>query len=236
MQNKTNGGRSGTVRRLRMAIVAGVLGAGLFGGAAGYLLYPDTPTEEAGLDPAGMYAPGGPFALTDHTGTAVTDKDYRGKFILIAFGYTFCPDICPTGLQGMSRAMDLLGEQADWVRPVFITIDPERDTPVALTNYVAAFHPKMIGLTGTPQQIARAAEVFHVRYVKSVPVKDATGDTSRGDDEDYSMSHTTAIYLVGTDGRGLAVFEAGMAAMEVEAMVDRIRHFINIQEALLRAR
>ena len=101
-----------------------------------------------------MFPPSGPFALTDHTGKKVTDEDYRGKFMLIAFGYTYCPDVCPTGLQAMSVAMDSLGEQADWVQPIFITIDPERDTPEVMKEYVAAFHPSLIGLTGTPQQIA----------------------------------------------------------------------------------
>ena len=102
-----------------------------------------------------MFPPSGPFALTDHTGKKVTDEDYRGKFMLIAFGYTYCPDVCPTGLQTMSVVMDLLGEQADWVQPIFITIDPERDTPEVMKEYVAAFHPSLIGLTGTPQQIAQ---------------------------------------------------------------------------------
>jgi protein SCO1/2 len=133
----------------------------------------------------------------------------------------------------MSAAVDLLGEQADWVRPIFITIDPERDTPELLKEYVAAFHPRLIGLTGTPRQIARAAEGYRVYYNRLEPTKDEGEDK---DDDDYLMGHTTSIHLVGTDGKGLAVFNFGMAATAVEEMADRMRHFINIQEALAKAK
>jgi len=215
---------------LRIAILIVVLGFGLAGGALGYLIYTDRTAEK--IDPITMYPPSGPFTLTDHTGKKVTDKDYRGKLMLILFGYTMCPDVCPTGLQTMSVVMDSLGKQADWVQPIFITIDPERDTPEVMKDYASAFHPRMIGLTGTPQQIASAAEGYRVYYHK---IKFPKGEGENKDDDDYSMGHTTSIYLVGTDGKGLAVFNFGMAASAVEEMVDRIRHFINIQEALARA-
>ena len=220
--------------KLGVAILVIVLGVGLAGGSVGYLLYSDSNAEK--IDPITMYPPSGPFSLTDHTGKEVTDEDYRGKLLFVAFGYTYCPDICPTGLQDMSIVMDLLGEQADWVQPIFITIDPERDTPEVLKEYVAAFHPRLIGLTGTPRQIAKAAEGYRVYYNKTVPPKAEAGDNGKREDEDYSMGHTTSIYLVGTDGRGLAVFNFGMAATAVEEMTDRIRHFVNIQEALARAK
>ena len=113
----------------RKAILIIFLGLGLSGGALGYLMFGDGLFRTAGkLDPITMYPPSGPFALTDHNGKQVTDEDYRGKLMLIAFGYTYCPDVCPTGLAAMAAAMDSLGEQADWVQPIFITIDPERDT------------------------------------------------------------------------------------------------------------
>ncbi len=109
--------------RFHVAILGIVLGLGLAGGAVGYLIYTNEQIEKAGnLNPIGMHPPSGPFTLTDHTGKNVTDKNFRGKFMLIAFGYTFCPDICPTGLQDMSVVMDKLGKQADWVRPIFITV------------------------------------------------------------------------------------------------------------------
>ena len=219
---------------LRLAILVAVLGLGLAGGAAGYLLYMNQKVET--VDPITMYPPSGPFVLTDHTGREVTDEDYRGKLMLIAFGYTYCPDVCPTGLQDMSTAMELLGAQADWVRPIFITIDPQRDTVDVMKEYVAAFHPRLIGLTGTPRQIAHAAEGYRVYFNRIEPPKDAGGKNDPRDGDDYMMGHTTSIYLVGTDGRGLAVFNFGMAATALETMVGRIRHFINIQEALAKAR
>ncbi len=222
------------MNKFRLAILVIVLGFGLAGGAVGYLLYSDPVPEK--IDPITMYPPSGPFALTDHTGRAVTDQDYRGKLMLIAFGYTYCPDVCPTGLQAMSTTMDLLGEQAEWVRPIFITIDPARDTPEALKEYVTAFHPKLIGLTGTPEQVAQAAEGYRVYYNKILPPKDEAGDKNEDEDDEYAMGHTTSIYLVGVEGRGLAVFNFGMAATEVDAMTGRIRHFVNIQEALARAK
>ncbi|MCP4315422.1 MAG: SCO family protein [Hyphomicrobiales bacterium] len=178
-----------------------------------------------------MFPPAAPFTLTDHTGKMVTDEDYRGKFMLINFGYTYCPDVCPTSLQTMSETMALLGEQADWVQPIFVTIDPERDTPEVLKEYVAYFHPKLIGLTGTPQQIAEAAEGFRVYYNRS-----ELNNNGGEDDGDYWMDHTASFYLVGTDGKGLAVFPYNMATMAVEEIVDRIRHFINIQEALTKVK
>lgn len=198
----------------------------------GYLVYTDEQIPKAEqIDPITMFPPSAPFALTDHTGKQVTDEDYRGKFMLIAFGYTYCPDVCPTGLQAMSMAVDLLGEQADWVQPIFITIDPERDTPEVLKDYVAAFHPKLIGLSGTPRQIADAAEGYRVYYNKlDLPTDEGA------DGDDYLMGHTTSIYLIGTDGKGLGVFNFGMAATAVEEMADRMRHFINIQAALAEAK
>ncbi len=189
-----------------------------------------TPVEEQ-IDPITMYPPGAKFTLTDHTGEAVTDEDYRGKFMLIAFGYTFCPDICPTGLMDMAMVMKKLGKQADWVQPIFITIDPERDTPEVMREYVNAFHPRLIGLTGTPEQVAAAAKVSRADYFRT----DSPSDSKKGSD-DYSMGHTTSILLIGTDGKGLAVFNFGMAATVVEEMVERIRHFVNIQEALAKAK
>ncbi|HJM94268.1 MAG: SCO family protein [Alphaproteobacteria bacterium] len=220
--------------KMAMAILAIVFGTGLAGGAVGYLLYSDPVAEK--IDPITMNPPSGPFTLADHTGRQVTDETYRGKLMLIAFGYTYCPDVCPTGLQAMSTSMDMLGEQADWVQPIFITIDPARDDADVMKDYVEAFHPRLVGLTGTAKQIAKAAKGYRVYYNKTVLPKDDGEDKSADAEEDYSMGHTTSIYLVGVDGRGLAVFNFGMATTSAEVMVDRMRHFINIQEALDRAK
>lgn len=147
---------------------------------------------------------GGPFTLTDQSGKAVTNADYRGKYLLIYFGYTYCPDVCPTELGTMARAVDLLGPQADKVQPLFISVDPERDTVAHLKEYVALFHPRLVGLTGTPEQVKAAAKAYRVYYAKA-PQKDAKPD-------EYLMDHSSFIYLMGPDGRFLGVYPAGTTA------------------------
>ena len=111
---------------------------------------------------------GGPFELIDHTGVRRTDADYRGKLALIYFGYTYCADVCPTDLQAMASALDLLGDGARAVQPLFITIDPERDTPGHLANYVPLFHPRLVGLTGEADAVRRVARAYKVHYAKVV--------------------------------------------------------------------
>jgi cytochrome oxidase Cu insertion factor (SCO1/SenC/PrrC family) len=134
---------------------------------------------------------GGPFQLTDQNGNAVTDQTYKGKLMLIYFGFTYCPDACPTALGVMSAALDKLDVSADRVVPILITIDPERDTPQVLKDYVSNFHPGMVGLTGTPEQIAQVAKAYRVYYQKAAG---ATG-------EDYLMDHTLLIYLMDGEGK-----------------------------------
>ena len=109
---------------------------------------------------------GGPFELTDQDGNKVTDQTYKGKLMLIYFGFTFCPDACPTALGVMSAALDKLDVAADRVVPILITVDPERDTPPVLKDYVSNFHPRMVGLTGTPEQTAQVAKAYRVFYQK----------------------------------------------------------------------
>jgi cytochrome oxidase Cu insertion factor (SCO1/SenC/PrrC family) len=134
---------------------------------------------------------GGPFELTDHNGNKVTDQTYRGRMMLIYFGFTYCPDACPTALGVMSAALDKLDVAADRVVPILITVDPERDTPQVLKDYVSNFHPQMVGLTGTPEQIAQVAKAYRVYYQK------APGATA----EDYLMDHTLMIYLMNGEGK-----------------------------------
>jgi protein SCO1/2 len=159
--------------------------------------------------PSGVQV-GGPFALTDDHGQAVTDASYRGRWMLIYFGYSFCPDVCPTELQTISAALDRLGPQAAHVVPVFITVDPDRDTPTALAAYVKLFDDRLIGLTGTPAQIANVARAYRVYYAKVTP-KDSTS---------YLMDHSSFMYLVGPDGRLSALFRPGQSAAE---LADAIR-------------
>ena len=141
---------------------------------------------------SGVALVGGPFTLTDHNGREVTEKTFLGKYMLVFFGFTFCPDVCPTELQVITTALDQMGPEADAIQPVFITVDPERDTPEVLKAYVSNFGPRLLGLTGTPEQVAAAAKAFRVYYAK---VKNS------GSAADYMMDHSTIIYLMGPDGR-----------------------------------
>jgi protein SCO1/2 len=181
-----------------LALVAGA--AFVIGGGAALLSVTGLPGGD-GTRPAvsttGTALVGGPFRLVDHTGKRVTDADYKGRYLLVFFGFTHCPDICPTGLQVMSAALDQIGSKAERLRPVFITVDPERDTPDKLGQYVKAFHPSLIGLTGSIEEIANVAKAYRV-YFKKV----ANGPKP----DDYTMDHTSIIYLMNPDGSYLTHF------------------------------
>ncbi len=153
--------------------------------------------------------PGGPFQLIDHTGREVTAQDFRGQYMLVHFGYTFCPDVCPTTLSRMSTVMDLLGEQANRVQPLLITVDSARDTPEVLAKYVAVFHPKLIGLTGTEDQVRSAADAYMVFYAKPGD-RDGQHEGPHGDHD--TVDHGAFTYLMGPDGRYLSVFPYRAAA------------------------
>jgi protein SCO1/2 len=133
---------------------------------------------------------GGPFALTDHTGARRTDLDFRGRVLLVYFGYMHCPDVCPTDLLAVAQAIDDLGPAGSEVQPLFISVDPERDTPERLAQYVASFHPRLIGLTGSAEEIRRAARAYKVWYAKADNPRVTT----------YEMEHTSYVYLVDRDG------------------------------------
>jgi protein SCO1 len=136
---------------------------------------------------------GGPFELTGQSGRRVTSNELIDGPTLIYFGYTFCPDVCPVDTQVMAQAVDILDGQGIDVTPVFITVDPERDTPEALADYAEAMHPKMVALTGTPEQIKNAADAYKVFYQKVEMPDSAVG---------YLMNHTSYFYLM-TPDRGL---------------------------------
>ena len=171
----------------------------------------------------------GTFFLTDHTGHAVTDRDFRGSYLLIFFGYTHCPDICPTALTIIGNVMRQLGPKSQKVQPLFITLDPERDSYQVLAEYVAYFHPRLIGLTGNADQIEKVAKTYFVRSQTYVPDTTLDQTTNRAD-ENYLLDHTAAIYLLGTNGNGLALFQHGTPAGEI---VDTILRFI-ARDALLK--
>jgi protein SCO1/2 len=179
----------------RFILVAAVLAALVILGAGAFLALAlrDNPRGAAGTVLAS--AIGGSFRLTDQNGKTVTDADLKGKWSLIYFGYTHCPDACPTALNDISIALEDLGTKRDAVRPVFITVDPERDTPDALKAYVTSFDAPILALTGTPEQVAQAAKGYRVYYAKH---PEAGGD--------YSMDHSSVIYVMDPQGRFTASF------------------------------
>ena len=146
-------------------------------------------------------AVGGPFTLTDKTGRTVHWSDFAGKYRIVYFGYTFCPDACPTDMQATMRGLDIFARShpalADQIRPMFISIDPQRDTPKVVGEFAAAFSPRLIGLTGTPAQVDQAAKAFAVYY--------ARGATTPGG---YLMDHSRIVYLMGRQGEPLAMLAA----------------------------
>ena len=138
---------------------------------------------------------GGPFRLIDQNGQAVTDRDFTGEPYLVFFGFTHCPDVCPTTLMELSDVLDKLGGDATRIGALFITVDPERDTPAELKDYLSSFNPRFKGLTGDPAAIAEVAKSYRV-YIKKVPL----------DNGDYTMDHTALVYLMDKSGKFVAPF------------------------------
>ena len=155
---------------------------------------------------------GGPFTLEGSNGKPVSDRDFRGKYMLVYFGYTYCPDVCPTTLNAVADALDKLGPKANQLRPIFITVDPQRDTPDVMKQYTGAFSPDLIGLTGTPDQISKVAQEYRVYYAKHV--------TGPGPN-DYSMDHSSIIYLMGPDGNFIAPIRADASGDEMAAAISK---------------
>ena len=137
---------------------------------------------------------GGPFRLTDQNGGTVTEQNLKGAPFLVFFGFTHCPEVCPTTLFELSEILRKLGPDGKRVRVVFITIDPERDTPAALKDYLSSFDPRMLALTGDPAEIAAVAKAYRV-YYKKVPLE-----------QDYTMDHTAIVYLMDKEGRFVSPF------------------------------
>ena len=201
----SNATQRGLIRGLLITAVLAVLAFTVY--IAFSTLVPRS-SDEAG---SGQVAIGGPFELVDHNGRTVTEKDFAGRLLLVYFGFTHCPDICPTGLQTIAIAMDQLGAAADKVQPVLITVDPERDTPAVMKDYVQAFHERLIGLTGSPEQVAKVAREYRVYYQKVV-----LKDSSLG----YSVDHSGFIYLMDGQGKYLAHFRHDATP---EQMAERIK-------------
>ena len=159
---------------------------------------------------------GGPFKLTDQNGQPRSDADFRGKLMLVEFGYTFCPDVCPLGLQLFADVLDGLGPDADKVQAVFITVDPKRDTPEKLKMYLSAFdglstsRPGFIGLTGTDEEIDQAADAYEVYYMAHL-------DGRFGGEEGYSVDHSGNVYLMSPEGKFVSYYSQGISPDELAA-------------------
>lgn len=151
---------------------------------------------------------GGPFTLTSPDGATVTDQTYRGKWLLVYFGYTFCPNTCPTTLFEIAAALQKLGPDAAKVQPIFITVDPERDTRDVMAQYTQSFDPRIVGLTGSPAQIAAVAHEYGAYYVAH-----KSGESAN----DYLIDHSTYVYVMNQQGKFVQAFEANTSA-------DRIAH------------
>ncbi|HEX6978438.1 MAG TPA: SCO family protein [Alphaproteobacteria bacterium] len=183
--------------RLLAILVAVVVGAGIGYAVTTLIGGPEAPATVREGFSVGQASIGGPFRLIDQNGRERSDAEFRGRLMLVDFGYTHCPDVCPLGLALMADALDRLGPRAEDVQPIFITVDPARDTPDVLKDYVGHFSERMIGLTGTPEQIAEAARAYRVYYkVHGTPENDP----------DYPVDHSGFIYLMGRDGRFLTHF------------------------------
>ena len=198
---------------MRARLIAFVIAGFLIGAIAGAgVLLVANPQGGQPVQSSGAALIGGPFSLVGADGKPVTDRDFRGRYMLIFFGFTHCPDICPAELQVIAQALEQLGDKAKNVVPIFITLDPERDTPEAMANYVKSFGPNFVGLTGSPEAIAAAAKAYRVAYSK-VENKESVGD--------YSVDHSALVYLMDPEGRYVTHFSYGLSADQMAEKLEK---------------
>jgi protein SCO1 len=193
----------------KAAIVVGIVAASVIAATGGLVAYRAVPD----LSSAGSI--GGSFALIDGSGGTVTDRSFPGKWELIYFGYTYCPDACPTTLNTIAETLTALGPLAERVQPLFITVDPERDTPQVMADYVRNFDPRIVGLTGSPEAIAAVAAEYKVYYAVH-----KTGDGA----DDYLMDHSGFVYLMNPEGKFARVLSSDGSG---KALADRLRPFLS---------
>ena len=195
---------------MRKSLQTGLLVCGAVVAAlAGYWLW----WAVEGGPQEGRPAVGGPFELIDGDGRTVTERDFHGRHMLVYFGFTFCPDVCPTTLFSASAALEEIGPAlASKVRLVFVSIDPERDTPEVVKDYAAHFHPGTVGLTGTPEQVATAARAFRIYYRKAAPEEDGS----------YLVDHSSILFLMDGEGRYVTHFGHEATADDMAAALKRL--------------
>lgn len=210
-------------RRTNWIFLAAIIAVSFVAGSGLWKIFaePDAPVTQP-VSGTGAAAIGGPFALTDHHGVRTDEAGLLGHYTLVYFGYTYCPDICPTELQVIGTALDLLTAQApdriSQVQAYFITVDPRRDDQAALAEYVPHFHPKLVGLTGSPDDIAGAARAYRVYYAQVA----SDDETNVESDDMYFMDHSNIIYLMGPDGKYLAHFGYGTSPEEIAGKLNEL--------------
>jgi protein SCO1/2 len=197
--------------RILIVVLAGFL-IGAIAGAA--VLALTGKSSGPAVATSGKALIGGPFTLIDQNGKTVTDQDFRGRLMLVFFGFTHCPDVCPAELQVMSQSLDALGPKAEEVVPLFITLDPERDSAAVMAEYVKNFGTRFVGLTGSPEAIAAAAKAYRVAYAKF---------QENPASANYSVDHSALVYLMGKDGEYVTHFPYGTPAAK---MTEALRRYL----------
>ena len=190
--------RRKTIRKANMAVAGAALCLLLLAAFGVWLI--------GGTRPTGLPGIGGPFTLTQDDGRVVTQHDFSGKYLLIYFGYTSCPDVCPTTLSTIADAMRILGTRAARLQPVFITVDPKRDVSATVRDYVRKFSPDIVGLSGTPAQIRTVEKEYHITSI--------IRPSPRGSDG-YTVDHTAVLFLMAPDGHCVGVFPAMASDVEL---------------------
>lgn len=215
--HRTGAGLAGALAALLAAAVAGPALANDKGGPADPAAaagpapeFAEAAAQDAAPEPFPLDI-GGDFALVDHTGRPVTEADYRGRFMLVFFGYARCDSICPVGLKRMTEAVGLLGEPGEQVQPILITVDPEHDTPEVLVDYLPALHPRLVGLTGTREAVAAAMKSYKVNAR-------LVGQSWKGTPR---ISHGSYIYLMGPDGALLSVLPPVLSSEAMAGIITR---------------
>ncbi|WP_153146591.1 SCO family protein [Dechloromonas sp. H13] len=189
------------MRRTGLALLAAAL---LAGAAVAQPAHSPLEEESVGINPR--------YLLQDPRGRSVTNEDFRGRFQLIAFGYTYCPDVCPTTLVEMAALLKQLGDQAERLQPIFITVDPERDSGKVLQTYTEFFDPRILGLTGSPALVRRAADNFKIRYAK---VREPGA-------ENYAVDHSAGMILLGPDGAFIKKFAFATPVDDIAAQLREV--------------
>ncbi len=187
--------------------VMGLTVAVLLIGAGAFMWLTDSSSRNA------AFGIGGPFTLQDGAGKTVTDRDFRGKYMLVYFGYTHCPDVCPITLNTIAEALDKLGPKAQRIVPLFITVDPKRDTAPVVKQYAAAFGPSFVGLTGSAAEIATVAKEYRVYYAEH-----RTGEAP----DDYSMDHSSVLYLMDSNGQFIAPVRPDLSGDDMASNLSKL--------------